>query len=136
MLSGHSTGRIRGLLILRDTVAKLGQIFTSLGTNDLEQTLTGGESRVYGTDLSSLIAQRVAPIARGDRELRDLFLVAYSERLDLGFEEPDPLVHSARRVGRRRAPSQRIGRNGSGSACSFCGAVTYGLSDLCGRCGR
>jgi hypothetical protein len=67
--------------------------------------------------------------ATGDPLPRDLFLAAYRERLDLGFADPDPLIHSTRKP-------RRVGANGTGVRCARCGAITFGLSDRCGRCGR
>ncbi len=67
--------------------------------------------------------------ARDDHDLTGLFLMAYSERLSLGLEDPDPLIHSTR-------AQRRVGGNGTGRRCRSCGAITFGLSDKCGRCGR
>lgn len=36
----------------------------------------------------------------------------------------------------RAHPIVKVGENGTGRACSFCGAVTFGLAEACGRCGR
>lgn len=35
-----------------------------------------------------------------------------------------------------RQPIVKVGDNGTGRACSFCGAVTFGLSERCGACNR